>query len=866
MATSTGSPVDTTDRRDHHQTRVDAETRAAVGGSAHRGPRPRRLLGAGVPVEPVAALRYLVHTPRLYIDDYYFDAPDTSLSWAVVVGLVAAALASRKRIAWWLLTIYLTLFAVLNAGHRGGGRERQRRRRVRRAARGRRDPDRGPQGVTRGSAAAAAWKALASSCPAWRWALCWLGLVELFQGTLPSGQRFLGPSTASPPSSWSRTNSSTATPTSSSTPCWDCSGRSPCSRGDHAVPLAAGVERADRRRRIGVARPARQLRCRRLPGLLRDPPRQGRRLRSERQGRRHLPRGDRRVPGHGDPIGNPEAWPHAIDAWLALCSKYGWAPAVIGSERAGATAYKRAGLSVLQLGDEAILETREFNLNGREMRQVRQAVHRVRKQGVTVRIRRHRDIPPAEMADVVARGSRCVARHRDRARLSMALGRLGDPPRRGTASWSRRSRGRHGAGHAVAGAVGSERRIARPDAPEPGRRQRCSRTDGPPNSRPVPTSSASVRVSLNVAVFRSTFEEGARIGAGSDPAGLAVDAAVLLPVVAARGSVPLERQVPARMGAAVLCFDDNRQLPRVGIASAIAEGFLTLPTFGHRAKAPTHTGTRARGCRRHSPSPVSCTRTAVRPTPPLRRPTRPRAGRTGRPRKSVGPAPARTGSRAHGQTRPPGRRGHRSVPRRLPAHPHGSPPRRRPRRAPGGRIAGRLLRIRTYGGVAFAVLRDWSGDIQVLIERTTVGDGSTSSPPTSTSATSWRWSGTIGRSRKGELSLLATEWRMNGKCLQPPARQVEGPDGRGNSRAAALRRPRDQPESRRLLAGAYRDREVAARHPRRPRLPRGGDADPAAYPRRRQRGPLRHPYQCVRPGPVPADRTGVVPQTSVCGR
>ena len=68
-------------------------------------------------------------------------------------------------------------------------------------------------------------------------------------------------------------------------------------------------------------------------------------------------------------------------------SQYGWATAVMGASETGATAYNKAGLTVLQLGDEAILRTREFNLSGRDMRQVRQAVTRVRRQGVTVRIR-----------------------------------------------------------------------------------------------------------------------------------------------------------------------------------------------------------------------------------------------------------------------------------------------------------------------------------------------------------------------------------------------------------------------------------------------------------------------------------------------
>src|SRR5690606_8032990 len=36
------------------------------------------------------------------------------LVWALVVGLLAAALAGRKRIAWWLLIGYLALFALAN--------------------------------------------------------------------------------------------------------------------------------------------------------------------------------------------------------------------------------------------------------------------------------------------------------------------------------------------------------------------------------------------------------------------------------------------------------------------------------------------------------------------------------------------------------------------------------------------------------------------------------------------------------------------------------------------------------------------------------------------------------------------------------
>ena len=37
----------------------------------------------------------------------------------------------------------------------------------------------------------------------------------------------------------------------------------------------------------------------------------------------------------GDPIGDPRAWPQAIDAWLQLCQTYGWAPGVMGASSDG---------------------------------------------------------------------------------------------------------------------------------------------------------------------------------------------------------------------------------------------------------------------------------------------------------------------------------------------------------------------------------------------------------------------------------------------------------------------------------------------------------------------------------------------------
>ncbi|MFC8171447.1 phosphatidylglycerol lysyltransferase domain-containing protein [Streptomyces sp. NPDC057242] len=128
----------------------------------------------------------------------------------------------------------------------------------------------------------------------------------------------------------------------------------------------------------------------------------------------------------GDPIGDPEAWPGAIEPWLAEAREHGWIPAVMGAGEEAGTIYARHGLDALELGDEAIVETDEFTLDGRAMRTVRQAFNRVKRAGYEVRIRRHEDIPAEEMAALVRKADDWRDGATERG-FSMALGRLGDP-------------------------------------------------------------------------------------------------------------------------------------------------------------------------------------------------------------------------------------------------------------------------------------------------------------------------------------------------------------------------------------------------------------------------------------------------------
>src|SRR5215472_11564181 len=56
----------------------------------------------------------------------------------------------------------------------------------------------------------------------------------------------------------------------------------------------------------------------------------------------------------GDPLGDPEAWPGAIHAFLDEAARHAWAPAVMGCSELGAEIWCREGnLTALELGDEA---------------------------------------------------------------------------------------------------------------------------------------------------------------------------------------------------------------------------------------------------------------------------------------------------------------------------------------------------------------------------------------------------------------------------------------------------------------------------------------------------------------------------------
>src|SRR5499427_2317241 len=129
----------------------------------------------------------------------------------------------------------------------------------------------------------------------------------------------------------------------------------------------------------------------------------------------------------GDPIGDKEAWPGAIQAFLDMASRHAWVPAVVGCSEQGAEVWCRHGeLTALELGDEAVVNVADFSLEGRTMRNVRQMVTRVCRAGYVAEVRRVADVPADEIAWLARQADSWRGSPTERG-FSMALGRIGGP-------------------------------------------------------------------------------------------------------------------------------------------------------------------------------------------------------------------------------------------------------------------------------------------------------------------------------------------------------------------------------------------------------------------------------------------------------
>ncbi|MEV7420117.1 phosphatidylglycerol lysyltransferase domain-containing protein [Streptomyces sp. NPDC089919] len=290
----------------------------------------------------------------------------------------------------------------------------------------------------------------------------------------------------------------------------------------------------------------------------------------------------------GDPIGDPEAWPGAIEPWLAEAREHGWVPAVMGASEEAGTIYARHGLDALELGDEAIVETDEFTLEGRAMRTVRQAYNRVKRAGYTVRIRRHADIPAEEMDELLRRADDWRDGATERG-FSMALGRLGDPADGQCVMLECTD----GSGELRAllsfvpwGPKGLSLDLMRRDRDSENGLMEFMVIELLERSKEIGVT----QVSLNFAMFRSVFERGSRLGAGP----VLRLWRSLLSFFSRWWQIESLYRANAKYRPIweprFMLFEKSSDLLRIGVAAGRAEGFLEapgLPKWLHRRHLET---------------------------------------------------------------------------------------------------------------------------------------------------------------------------------------------------------------------------------------------------------------------------------------
>jgi lysyl-tRNA synthetase class 2 len=278
----------------------------------------------------------------------------------------------------------------------------------------------------------------------------------------------------------------------------------------------------------------------------------------------------------GDPLGDPEAWPGAIHAFLDEAARHAWVPAVMGCGELGGEVWTReSGLDAIELGDEAIVDVGGFTLSGRSMRNVRQMVTRVERQGYEARLRRVADVSAEELADIEAQAGAWLGRETERGGFSMALGRIGAPGDAACAVATAHHEGKLAAVlHFVPwGEDGLSLELMRRDrAAAPGLNDflivYALRHAGELGVR---------RLSLNFAVFRSALERGERLGAGPV---LRVWRGILL-FLSRWFQIESLYRFNAKFGPTweprFIVFPHRRDWPRIAFAAMEAEAFLTFP-------------------------------------------------------------------------------------------------------------------------------------------------------------------------------------------------------------------------------------------------------------------------------------------------
>ncbi|WP_130338326.1 phosphatidylglycerol lysyltransferase domain-containing protein [Streptomyces sp. BK022] len=295
----------------------------------------------------------------------------------------------------------------------------------------------------------------------------------------------------------------------------------------------------------------------------------------------------------GDPIGDVEAWPGAIERFMDEAKAHSWTPAVMGCSETGGEVWTReTGLDALELGDEAVVDVADFSLAGRAMRNVRQMVKRIERAGYETRVRRVRDLSDGELERVRLAAEAWRGTDNERG-FSMALGRIGDPADGdcliATAHKQDDTPGPYGDLKAVLhfvpwGEDGASLDLMRRDRlADPGMNELLivAALQAAPKL-------GITRVSLNFAMFRSALARGEKIGAGPVLRAWRGLLVFLSRWFQIESLYKFNAKFQPRWEPRFVVYRASADLPRIGFAAMQAEGFvdlaLPLPRFLRRRR------------------------------------------------------------------------------------------------------------------------------------------------------------------------------------------------------------------------------------------------------------------------------------------
>ncbi|AXG55861.1 integral membrane lysyl-tRNA synthetase [Streptomyces lincolnensis] len=307
----------------------------------------------------------------------------------------------------------------------------------------------------------------------------------------------------------------------------------------------------------------------------------------------------------GDPIGDVEAWPGAIERFMDEAKAHSWTPAVMGCSETGGEVWTReTGLDALELGDEAVVDVADFSLAGRAMRNVRQMVKRIERAGYDTRVRRVRDLGELELERIRQAAEDWRGTDNERG-FSMALGRIGDPADGdcliATAHKTDDHPGPYGDLKAILhfvpwGTDGASLDLMRRDrSADPGMNELLivAALQAAPKL-------GITRVSLNFAMFRSALARGEKIGAGPVLRAWRGLLVFLSRWFQIESLYKFNAKFQPRWEPRFVVYRASGDLPRIGFAAMQAEGFvdlaLPLPRFlrrrTHAARVCAHAVTK----------------------------------------------------------------------------------------------------------------------------------------------------------------------------------------------------------------------------------------------------------------------------------